>query len=272
MTTFHKITGHLYCCEGVRIGGLKEIGGIGGVDNPIIRHPISKLPYIPGSSLKGKMRSLVEEHYKTREREIERLRKKLESVNDREREKLEKEIKEKEKLESPCGCADSECEVCTLFGPHMKPDHNLGPTRLLFRDAAVTEELDENSEIKKLELTYYFKKDLEKLWEEENLRYVEEKPENIINRKTHTAKDFRQMERIPAGTVFDIEIILIEKESDKDKKEKWIEIIKTGLGLLEDTGIGGCISRGYGKIKFYDMKIDGEDFLKNENLPNQTKR
>ena len=33
---------------------------IGGVDNPVIRNPLNKQPYIPGSSLRGKMRSQLE--------------------------------------------------------------------------------------------------------------------------------------------------------------------------------------------------------------------
>ncbi|MDR2392075.1 MAG: RAMP superfamily CRISPR-associated protein, partial [Planctomycetota bacterium] len=46
--------------SGLRIGGSKDSVGIGETDNPIIRHPITNLPYIPGSSLKGKLRSLLE--------------------------------------------------------------------------------------------------------------------------------------------------------------------------------------------------------------------
>ena len=57
------ITGILLCKTGLRIGGTGEELEIGGMDNPIIRDPVDKLPYIPGSSLKGKMRSLLEYKY-----------------------------------------------------------------------------------------------------------------------------------------------------------------------------------------------------------------
>ncbi len=46
---------------GLHIGGNKENVEIGGVDNPVIRRTIDNVPYIPGSSLKGKMRSLLEQ-------------------------------------------------------------------------------------------------------------------------------------------------------------------------------------------------------------------
>lgn len=46
---------------GLHIGGNKENVEIGGIDNPVIRRSIDNVPYIPGSSLKGKIRSLLEQ-------------------------------------------------------------------------------------------------------------------------------------------------------------------------------------------------------------------
>ncbi|MBE7558151.1 type III-A CRISPR-associated RAMP protein Csm3 [bacterium] len=51
-----KITGVFRCENGLRIGTSKDNIEIGGIDNPIIRDPISQRPYVPGSSLKGKIR------------------------------------------------------------------------------------------------------------------------------------------------------------------------------------------------------------------------
>lgn len=45
---------------GLHIGGTNSAIGIGGPDSFVIRNPVSGLPYIPGSSLKGKMRALIE--------------------------------------------------------------------------------------------------------------------------------------------------------------------------------------------------------------------
>lgn len=45
---------------GLHIGGTNASLNIGGPDKFIVRNPLSNIPYIPGSSLKGKMRALVE--------------------------------------------------------------------------------------------------------------------------------------------------------------------------------------------------------------------
>ena len=48
---------------GLHIGGTNASLNIGGPDKFVVRNPINNLPYIPGSSLKGKMRSLIEIAY-----------------------------------------------------------------------------------------------------------------------------------------------------------------------------------------------------------------
>lgn len=105
LTKTHSITGLVRCDTGLHIGGSTEEMEIGGVDNPIIKHPITKEPFIPGSSLKGKMRSLLE----------------------RNEGKVSPDGK-------PCGCGNDNCLVCRIFGPHMNTNHRLGPTRILVRD------------------------------------------------------------------------------------------------------------------------------------------
>lgn len=57
-----KLEGTIEALTGLHIGGSSQGLEIGGVDNPIIRDPLSNQPYIPGSSLKGKMRSLLEKN------------------------------------------------------------------------------------------------------------------------------------------------------------------------------------------------------------------
>ncbi len=56
------ISGDIRTQTGLMIGSSSSAMDIGGVDKAVIRHPITKLPYIPGSSLKGKLRSLLELH------------------------------------------------------------------------------------------------------------------------------------------------------------------------------------------------------------------
>jgi len=95
--------------SGLRIGGSKEVAAIGETDNPIIRHPISHLPYVPGSSVKGKIRSLLESKY----------------------------CAETQETGKPCTCGT--CEVCQLFG--CGETRNIrSPSRLVFRDCQPTPE------------------------------------------------------------------------------------------------------------------------------------
>lgn len=103
------VKGLLRCETGLRIGGSKDSLEIGAMDNPIIRHPVNGLPYIPGSSLKGKMRSLLE-------------------------------IKSgsfQQATGKPCNCA--KCDVCRLFGCG-NPKDATEMTRLLFRDGMITDD------------------------------------------------------------------------------------------------------------------------------------
>lgn len=58
-----KYTATIELLSGLHIGGTNTAMSIGGVDNFVIRNPIDQKPYIPGSSLKGKMRSLLELAY-----------------------------------------------------------------------------------------------------------------------------------------------------------------------------------------------------------------
>jgi CRISPR-associated protein Csm3 len=53
-------TGTITLKTGLHIGGTNAALNIGGPDRFVVRNPINNIPYIPGSSLKGKMRSLVE--------------------------------------------------------------------------------------------------------------------------------------------------------------------------------------------------------------------
>ena len=55
-----KLTGLIIVKTGLHIGAGNDKVEIGGMDNPIIRNPMTREPYIPGSSLKGKMRALLE--------------------------------------------------------------------------------------------------------------------------------------------------------------------------------------------------------------------
>lgn len=167
LSKYRTVSGTLTCETGLRIGGSTESIQIGGMDNPIIRHPVTDQPYIPGSSLKGKIRSLLEYKHGRRQRSGQ-------PKGQGRRDNGE-----------PCECG--ECMVCRVFGPHRNPRHNLGPTRALFRDATLTVE----------SLAWL---------EDAGTGYAEVKTENMVNRLTGTAEHPRTVERIAAGAQFEFEI------------------------------------------------------------------
>ena len=54
-----KITGVIEVVTGMHIGGSSAFSAIGAVDSPVVKDPLSGLPLLPGSSLKGKLRTLL---------------------------------------------------------------------------------------------------------------------------------------------------------------------------------------------------------------------
>ncbi len=58
-----EITGTLEVVTGLHIGGSSAFAAIGAVDSPVIKDNITGDPILPGSSLKGKMRTLLAKKY-----------------------------------------------------------------------------------------------------------------------------------------------------------------------------------------------------------------
>ena len=58
-----QITGKVEVVTGMHIGGSSAFAAIGAVDSPVIKDVRTNLPMIPGSSLKGKMRTLLAKTY-----------------------------------------------------------------------------------------------------------------------------------------------------------------------------------------------------------------
>ena len=139
---------------------------------------------------------------------------------------------------NPCDC--SHCEVCKLFGVSGAEENTQGPSRIVFRDARLTEE----SRLR-----------LQKLKEERGLIYAEEKYENSIDRLTGTAKNPRPTERVPAGINFEFEIVL--RVFDGDDEPKMVNTVKEALRLVRADALGGSGSRGYGKVEFLNCKDEG---------------
>ena len=60
LTDIKEIKGRIVLKSGLHIGAGDTEMHIGGTDNPVVKHPHTQEPYIPGSSIKGKVRSLLE--------------------------------------------------------------------------------------------------------------------------------------------------------------------------------------------------------------------
>ena len=84
-----------------------------------------------------------------------------------------------------------------------------------------------------------------------DLELSEAKYENVIDRKTGTAKHgigVRQTERVPAGVEFTYDIRVKILDSDDESALK--SMVKRGLELIENDYLGGSGSRGYGRVAF----------------------
>lgn len=207
------IKGKIYCESGLHIGGSSDEIEIGGVDMTVIKHPITNEPYIPGSSIKGKMRSSLE---------------RAKGINPN---------------GDPCGCGKRDCMVCTVFGPHKNTGHQLGPTRIIVRDASLSQKSRDA-------VADYIKS--------RGMTILEKKTENIINRAKGTAEHPRTMERVPSETEFDLEIVL--QVYDTDDEKKLVQTVKDGLSWVERTYLGKGGSRGSGKVTFRDLTLDDKPF------------
>lgn len=227
---------------GLHIGEGNNSLEIGGIDNAVIKDAEGK-PYIPGSSLKGKMRALMEfAEGKVRDALLVVTKKERDGISG-----IHIHM-----------CDEKDCIVCGLFGRnHGKHELKNGkevdftdivvPTRLIVRDAkldvsSITDEMKENID----------------------LEWTEVKFENNIDRITSKANP-RQSERVPAGAKFETEFVVNRLEVDgKDDGELYIKKLIQAMRLLEDDYLGGQGTRGNGKIQFVDIKIlfkDKESYL-----------
>jgi CRISPR-associated protein Csm3 len=208
---------------GMRIGGATGGLKIGGVDLNVITDPDGK-PYIPGSSLKGKMRSLIEK--------IEASKKGLDFWKDKDGNITgQHSCKRNEDYQS--------CPICKIWGI-LGGTHLTVPTltRLIVCDTY----LDESS------ITPEMKQNLE-------LEWTEVKYETAIDRIKGTALhgSLRQAERVPAGARFkDSEMIFNVFDNDDKDLLKYLFI---AMELLEHDYLGGMGSRGYGRIAFSNIEV-----------------
>jgi len=214
------INGDINILTGLRIGGPTTGLKIGGVDQPVIADALG-VPYIPGSSLKGKLRTLIEK---------------------KEQVELNKKDKEGNIIGHECNDENRyrNCPVCKIWGILGTDKIKNIPvlTRLIVRDVP----------LKKESITEEMKRNLE-------LEWTEIKMETAIDRVKGTALggSLRTIDRVPAGAVFSpLEIIYNVYEEDDIKN---LVKVFEAMELLEHDYLGGMGSRGYGKVEFKNIKI-----------------
>jgi len=218
-----KLTGEVVVQTGLRIGGSQDTMEISGLDNPIIRNPANAEPYIPGSSLKGRMRSLAEWYF--------------------------------DEVPKPDGDprdADPCSRTARVFGipardPGRERDaatqnaYQRGPTRLIVRDARLGE--------------------ASRSAFAQGQPITEVKSENSINRLSAMANP-RPMERVLPGVRFDIELVYrvfsIGDDGSEDRK-LFDDVVLMALSLVQADALGGGSSRGNGKVSFENLQLNGND-------------
>jgi len=216
-----RITGTIVVETGLRIGGSQEAMEISGLDNPIIRNPANAEPYIPGSSLKGKLRSLAEW--------------------------CRGEIPENGDVTRPRVTSDT----ARVFGiPAANPRDNdpedkrkalkQGPTRLIVRDAPLSDKSRQAFR--------------------DGRPITEVKSENSINRLTSMANP-RPMERVLPGIEFQLDMVyrIFDVDGDGGQRDRSLfdAVLLQALALIQADALGGGSSRGNGKIRFENLSWTG---------------
>ncbi|NER01078.1 MAG: type III-A CRISPR-associated RAMP protein Csm3 [Cyanothece sp. SIO2G6] len=260
------IKGKILVETGLHIGGGGETLNIGGLDKSIIRDPVTRQPYLPGSSIKGKLRSILEAFL---QRPINR--------------QSGKEVYRYESDDLVDGLTDRNfipfegaktCPLSRIFG-------STGTKCWVKRDLADRENLlDKDSqgnitnEIEKIGDEQYAKINgrnlparlivrdtyldassiqiLEKI--DTGLYMTEWKFENGLDRITAAANP-RQLERIPRGAKFNFEMVYTIEDQSSNIVEEDLKHLAIALAILEDDALGGHGSRGYGKVRFENFQF-----------------
>ncbi len=220
------LEGEMTCETGLHVGAGKGSLEIGGSDNPVVKDAFGR-PYVPGSSLRGKIRSLLEQS--------SGMAVPGELVYLSRRKGQEVRIHQSDRPDD---------EICLLFGRN--------PGRM----ERVQGETLETSQATPARLAVYDAPlDAESITPQmrENLddELTEVKSENAIDRITSQANP-RTLERVPAGSRFRFRMVLdILCEEDRELARRVVE----GMRLLEDDALGGGGSRGNGRMSFANLRL-----------------
>ncbi|MGQ4808492.1 CRISPR system Cms endoribonuclease Csm3 [Candidatus Entotheonellaceae bacterium PAL068K] len=224
------ITGEIEAVTGLHIGGAAAGLDIGGIDNPIIRHPVTREPYIPGSSLRGKMRALLDRQLGKEANTFIQRREPAVRIHQCEAE-----------------AEYTDCAVCQVFGVtpgNQRRDWtSLKPARLLVRDVLLATDHKATQRLRRAKT---------------DLPFAEVKWEATIDRITSAAVP-RQNERVPAGAVFapfEFVYSLYDLNGTGYRGDiEWLQSVFKAMEVLEDDYLGGYGSRGAGKVVFHNIAV-----------------
>jgi CRISPR-associated protein Csm3 len=222
------ISVQLEAVTGLHIGGSTTGFEIGGVDNPVIRDPLTDEPYIPGSSLKGKLRHLTEWSLGLVDRHPKHNVYGAYHCN---------ELAQSRPNGNGADRWDKAYLVGRLFGVASDDTQvrtTAGPTRLTVRDAFLVESA---------------RKEMQQILGEGI--FTELKTENFLDRITSEANP-RTMERVPAGARFWVQMVLNRYAGDGTDL---LRQLLAAMRLLEDSSLGGSGSRGSGRVAFRQLRV-----------------
>lgn len=216
------ITGKIIAVTGLAIGGSNSVMGIGGVDKAVIRNPINNQPFIPGSSLKGKMRSLFELN--------------MGEIGEKPMGAVRNGPSEKEGSRSAnlFGSANN-----TDFEDRGRKGGYQHASRIIVRDANLSKRQAGD-------------KSIADFFASTDLPYTEVKTEVVIDRITSKAMP-RQMERVPAGATFEFEMVM--NVFADDNESQLLSDLFAAIRLLQNDYLGGSGTRGSGQIRFSNFQI-----------------
>ncbi len=214
----------LTCETGLHIGAGKGSLEIGGADNPVVKDAFGR-PYVPGSSLRGRLRSLLEQASGLTPSEM---------VYVSRRKGQEVRIHQSDRPDD---------DICILFGRN--------PGRM----ERMAGEASESSSATPARLTVYDAPlDMDSITAamRENLddELTEVKSENAVDRITSQANP-RTLERVPAGARFKLRLVMdVLCEEDK----ALASAVAAALRMMEDDTLGGGGSRGNGRVRLSGVR------------------
>lgn len=235
------IYGKIITKTGLSIGGSSIGLEIGGADKIVVRNPIDNKPYIPGSSLKGKMRSLLEKVDKGDE--------------------INHQVSKEEIKIHQCPDDVEPCYICKIFG--LPAEHKKASlSRLIVRDGILSNpELLEKSKFT-------------------DMLYTEVKTEVVIDRITSKASP-RNFERVPAGAEFSLNLIVNIYNDDKEKEildkifEALILVQNDYLGGSGTRGYGQVKFKidaiKYKDKEVYEKNLNEKDYENEIKIPDELK-